>query len=357
VILLIAVIAAVLTPNTPRGLLDPNGVDSNGSRALATLLRDNGVDVRRVTTADAALAESGPDSTLLIALPDRMSLADLRRLATAAADLIVIAADDDDLRALGLPLSTRGIAAVKTRAPACPLNAAVLAGRSDIGGFRYASVRATQTIVCYPASQGPTLVQLPDRARLVTVLGTGAPLTNDRLGHHGNAALAMNVLGVHKTLVWLIPEPTSASTTPGQKSLISLLPHRLDLAVAQLAIAVALFALWRARRLGRVVVEPLPVVVRAAETVEGRARLYRASRSRDRAADALRAASRRRIGAALGVPASAEPETVLDAVAVRCARPAGDVRALLYGSAPATDDALVQLAADLDHLEREVLTR
>ena len=35
---------------------------------------------------------------------------------------------------------------------------------------------------------------------------------------------------------------------------------------------------------------PLPVVVRASETVEGRARLYRSRRARDRAADALRTA-------------------------------------------------------------------
>ena len=52
-----------------------------------------------------------------------------------------------------------------------------------------------------------------------------------------------------------------------------------------------LLALWQARRLGPVVAERLPVVVRAAETVEGRGRLYRARRARDRAAAALRAAS------------------------------------------------------------------
>ena len=40
--------------------------------------------------------------------------------------------------------------------------------------------------------------------------------------------------------------------------------------------------LWRGRRLGRLVVEPLPVVVQAVESTESRGRLYR--RARDRAA-------------------------------------------------------------------------
>jgi hypothetical protein len=48
------------------------------------------------------------------------------------------------------------------------------------------------------------------------------------------------------------------------------------------------------------------------------------------------------------------PGAVVDAVAGRTRRPAPDVAALLYGSAPADDAALVRLADDLDALEREV---
>ena len=74
-----------------------------------------------------------------------------------------------------------------------------------------------------------------------------------------------------------------------------------------------LLALWRARRLGPVVAEPLPVVVRAAETVEGRARLYRRGGARGQAA---RGAARRRpvagSGRALGLPRRADPPAVVD---------------------------------------------
>jgi hypothetical protein len=119
-------------------------------------------------------------------------------------------------------------------------------------------------------------------------------------------------------------------------------------------IAVLLFALWRARRLGPVVAEPLPVVVRAAETVEGRARLYRRSGARGQAAGALRAGVISRLRSQVGLPRGPRPEAVVDAVSSRTGRPAPDVHRLLYGAAPPDDAALVRLADDLDALEREV---
>jgi hypothetical protein len=77
--------------------------------------------------------------------------------------------------------------------------------------------------------------------------------------------------------------------------------------VVQLLVALGVLALWRGRRLGPVVEEPLPVVVRAAETVEGRSRLYRKAGARDVAAEALRRAAVRRLGTALGLPRRAAP--------------------------------------------------
>ncbi|HEY5183477.1 MAG TPA: DUF4350 domain-containing protein, partial [Actinomycetes bacterium] len=108
------------------------------------------------------------------------------------------------------------------------------------------------------------------------------------------------------------------------------------------------------RRLGRIVAEPLPVVVRAAETTEGRARLYRRAGARDRAAATLRAAAVQRLRPALGLPRTAEAVEVAAAVAARSGRPEADVAALLYGAAPRDDAALARLADDLDALERTV---
>jgi hypothetical protein len=185
------------------------------------------------------------------------------------------------------------------------------------------------------------------------VLGDVRPLRNSRLGEHGNAALAMNLLGANPDLVWYLP-PVIATATDGGPSLLSLVPPWVWWALAQVTVAVGLAAAWRARRLGPVVAEALPVVVRAAEATEGRARLYRRFRSRDRASAALRDAARSRLGRRLALPRAASPPEVLEALARRTGRHPGELDALLYGAAPTDDATLVRLADALDTLEREV---
>jgi len=136
---------------------------------------------------------------------------------------------------------------------------------------------------------------------------------------------------------------------------------RLKWAVLQLVIAVGVIAIWRGRRMGRLVVEALPVVVRQAETVAGRARLYRRARSFDTAAEALRSGTRDRLARRLGFSAGVSHDALVDAITARLhdagsgRRDAGRVNALLYGPTPADDHALVELAQQLTALEQEVV--
>ena len=117
--------------------------------------------------------------------------------------------------------------------------------------------------------------------RTITVLGTGVPLTNSSLAERGNAALALNLLAARRTIVWLTPGTASLATAGnGKTTLAGLIPLPAYLIAIQLAVAVVAAAAWRARRLGPLVTEPLPVVVRASETVEGHGRLYQSRRSR-----------------------------------------------------------------------------
>jgi hypothetical protein len=114
-----------------------------------------------------------------------------------------------------------------------------------------------------------------------------------------------------------------------------------------------LLALWRGRRLGRVVEEPLPVVVRAAEAVEGRGRLYRAAGARGPAAEALRAGVRERTGVLLGLP-PADRGALVTRAAARTGRDPAALDVLLYGAPPADDAGLVRLADALRAFEREL---
>jgi hypothetical protein len=195
-------------------------------------------------------------------------------------------------------------------------------------------------------------------ARLV-VLGTGTMLTNDRLDEDGNAALGLNLLGGDGSadeLRWLVPAPGSATS---DESTPSILPDWVLPAALQLLLAGLLLALWRGRRLGPPVVEPLPVVVRAAEAVEGRSRLYRRAQARDRAAEALRSGALARMVPRLGIDSSGgaepPPDAVVAAVAARSGRPDTAVRAVLFGPPPTDDAGLVALADSLDSLVRDTL--
>ena len=84
--------------------------------------------------------------------------------------------------------------------------------------------------------------------------------------------------------------------------------------------AVVLLALARGRRLGRLVREPLPVVVRAIETTESRGRLYRRAGDRARAAAVLRSGTADRLARRLALGRGAGPAA---AGARRAARATG----------------------------------
>jgi hypothetical protein len=201
-------------------------------------------------------------------------------------------------------------------------------------------------------------VRYTTAGRVITVLGTGNALTNGSLAHLGNAALALNLLGSNSRVVWLVPSAGLGAGLPssGQQSVLSLVPLPAYLVAIQLGIAAVLTALWRVRRLGPLVPEPLPVVVRASETVEGHAGLYRSRRARGRAADALRAAMLARTLPALGLAPDAGPGEVVAAFSARSGSGQARIEAMLFGPAPGDDAALVALADDLDALESEVRT-
>lgn len=88
--------------------------------------------------------------------------------------------------------------------------------------------------------------------------------------------------------------------------------------------------------------ERLPVAIRASETVEGRARLYRKANARDRAATALRSTTRTRLAPHRRIPAQAHaPEALLPALSARLAGDGQALHALLFGPPPSDDAALI----------------
>ena len=359
-LVLVALALAALRPRERPQDLDPESPSSGGARALVQVLGRNGTPVtadRSVTDA-AGLMRVQPDAVLVVVRSERLTAIDFDILRSLPGDLLLVEPTRAAVQELAPGVRQAAASDEKTVQPKCALSAATLAGDADFDtGTTYEAPPGATA--CYPTGGNPHIVRLTVAGqRTVTVVGSRFPFTNDGLAENGNAALAMNLVGERSSAVWLMPPLRRPGATP-DKSFIDLVPFGVKLAILQLGIVVLLTALWRSRRLGPVVAEPLPVVVRSAEAVEGRARLYRARRARDRAADALRAGSRERLVRLLGMPSSAAQDMsvaaqVTVAVAERTGQPRAAVGAALYGPAPVDDAELVGLADYLDELEGQV---
>ena len=353
VVLLGALLIALVSSGGRVGYLDPDSVSSSGSRAVANVLRGQGVEVVRAVGIPEA-TRAGAGDTLLLSQPDLLTTDQLRALAATGADLVVVGAQSEAVvQALDKDLSAVPGGPTRTREPDCALPAAVRAGAAETGGTAYpVAPNALDTTACYPVGGDPTVVQAVVDGQRIVFLGSAAPLENDHFSRQGNAALALGLLGENPRLVWQVP---SVDDLPeAQATFWQLVPGWVKALLVQVGFAVLLLALWRGRRLGPVVAERLPVVVRAAEATEGRGRMYRRAGARDRAAFRLRAATRDRLGPLVGLSRRADPQALVDVVAARTGTPAPTVHALLYGGPPPDDAALVRLADDLDTLERQV---
>ncbi len=357
-LLVVGVALALLRPTTRSDYLDPDSAGQQGTRALVAITRAHGTPVTVVRSVSAAAdrMRANPDAVLVVARSERLVPNDLATLRGLPGDRLLIEPTGDALDALAPGVKAAGVSWA-TPQPGCALPAAVSAGAVSFPGSTLYTAPADATS-CYFSLGKPNLVRVTTGDGTTTVLGSGAPLTNARLTDAGDAALGMNLLSERAGVVWLMPGLPPAGSG-ARTSFTGLVPFGVKLAVLQIVIAVALVALWRARRLGPVVAEALPVVVRSAEAVEGRARLYRARQAADRAAQALRAGALERLTRRLGMPASAASDPamaaeVVAAIAAHTGRDPALIGSALYGPPPTDDAGLVRLAGFLDELERQV---
>ncbi|WP_336323912.1 DUF4350 domain-containing protein [Streptomyces lavendofoliae] len=367
------IVMALMRSDARHGHLDPRSADPRGSRAVAELLEQRGVTTQVVTTLAEATAASGPGTTLLVTTPDLLTSRQQKSLRTemtsTSGRTVLLSAGEASTGTLAPGVSTQTSAPVSARTPRCSLPAADRAGDVDLGGERY-TTELPGSDACYPSDGLATLLRINGPAGSDTVL-LGSPdiLYNEHLDKRGNASLALQLLGTRPHLVWYLPSLDDPSAAPGsgdgddrqgtgERGFFELIPAGWLWGTLQLAVAAALAAIWRARRLGPLVTEQLPVTIRASETTEGRARLYRRTNARDRAATVLRTATRTRLAPLLGVPLTEAhtPAALLPAISARLTARDGDLQDLLFGRPPADDAALTLLADQLDALEREVRT-
>lgn len=349
-IAIVAVISAYLTSPRPGGAMDPDSTGRSGAHALVTLLRDRGVEV--VVADTIADVEHAARAKTLLLVANTQYLRDaalLKRLAKTPGDLLLVEPTARVREALA-PRLRIGTASPFDSEPNCALREANRAGSVRFGPTdSYHAKGDPPATRCYDGA----LIRLREAGRTVTVVGSTDFMTNGGLLRAGNAALAMNLAGNRPRVVWYAPKFVEGKS-PSAASLSDLIPTSVTWTVWQLWLVVLLVALWKARRVGPLVAEELPVVVRASETVEGRGRLYRSRRARDRAAEALRTAALQRLLPRLGLGAGAPASTIVATIEERSGTSSNFVLYHLFGPPPATDADLLNVARALDDIERQV---
>jgi hypothetical protein len=205
---------------------------------------------------------------------------------------------------------------------------------------------------CFGGDEGALVAQ--PREGFV-LFGADQALTNGQILRADNAAVALRLLGQQDRLVWYVPSVDDLVGDDGV-SLQALIPRWVQPGLWVLVLATVALILWRARRLGALATEPLPVVVRAVETTRSLGRLYRRSGDRAHAAEALRRAARRRCAERLRAGTGVSLDALVREVARRSGRPQQNVQDLLgrQDAGPMSDHDLITLAHELAELDREV---
>jgi len=370
-VIAVLVIHALAQPSvTDRNFLSPASDAGVGGSDLAAQLAGAGVTVRRTASIDEALAWArAGDTTLFVPAPGLVNSYTAAAFTTLPSSTRLVLVDPSPavVSWAGLPVTEGGDRWAEFPAPAgCLLpeaNAAPIAGadRHEWAGPGMAS--------CY----GGSVVQFGDVD--VWMVGSADPFRNDRIGEHGNEALAAALLSAHPTVVWLDnhhrqPEPklgpavrnpfnqpaaknTGGGDTGGRtvrSSIAGLFPGWVWTVLGLLLLILVVLAIAAARRFGPPVSEPMPVTAKARETVAGRGRLYRKAKQPAAALAAVRAGAVRSLPTVLGVAATVPAAELYDLAASRAGMPRDTVEAILATDEPKTNDELVAAVARLDEL-------
>ncbi len=388
--------------------LSPTSGRSFGAERLAGLLKQRGIAIERLTrTSDALVSAQSGDATLFIPTPNLVHPFYLRMLKLLPASTKVILVDPSDATLdngrLPIAVDGRNLAA-HAAAPNCDFPPARDAGVAGVGRSDFTGLDPTAGSSELHRCYGGSLVEFTREQTAITIVGAADPFRNDRIGEHHNEQLAVGLLGRAPRVVWLdlhrreqqpgyVDDPALAgqpaappSLGPGSPDpdfplpptapprrrangdndggdpgsvanpLWQAFPSWLFAAFALLGVGLVLLALARARRLGAPVAEPLPVTVRAKETVEGRGRLYQRAKARAPALRTLQGAARERLAHLLDLPATADRATLVAAVSEVTGWLPADVDQTLFHDEPENDEAMVTAAVRLETLLAAVTT-
>ncbi|HEU4332659.1 MAG TPA: DUF4350 domain-containing protein [Lapillicoccus sp.] len=345
--------------------LDPRNPTANGAQALARVLESQGIRVD-IARGQAELERAGADGDTTVFVARTGALAssttqDLVDIAAEAERLVLVAPNRSVLQYVAPDVGVTDARRteqdlVATDCGTTDVRAGETLSRSHV---EYSSTLADAACFTHDGHSVYLAIARHGGVPPTVLLGSTSMLANDQITDASNAAIMLRTLGHSGRVVWYVPSREDVPS--GDTGLDALLPLWLGPVLALGAVAFLGVILWRGRRFGRLVPEPLPVVVRAVETTESRGRLYRRARDASRAGATLQQATRSRLADYLGLPrptpalpSPGADQALVSAVAAASGRRIDEVGALLLGPPPTRDDHLLGLAAELAALEKEV---
>ncbi|MEO9329567.1 DUF4350 domain-containing protein [Gordonia aurantiaca] len=360
---------------------DPDNPRPNGSRALARIIDDHGGEVRIVRGLDELTDAPRPGSgtTVVVSSVDSLNEGTADQLLERVADadrVVLIAPQQVALELLHLPVdldhTDASYSAVTARCQTEDIDPTdTITGGGT--GYRTTESGAQECFTTDATSNVLIMPRTADRPEIV--LASGEMFTNGNLTDHDDAGVAVRLVGGSGEVLWYVPFVTDQVRGEDEPSAI---PRALGPLIVLAVFAVLALMLWRGRRFGALVTEPLPAVVKAIETTRARGRMYQKARADARAAAALRIHALTSLASYLGLPYDAgratdlladpdwelwiapgdPPDPAVDAIITTVVSVTGRspdrVRALLAGPLPATATDLMIFTSELTALEKEV---
>jgi hypothetical protein len=339
--------------------LSPSDASPTGSKALAEVLRNQGVVVTEAySLSQVRDAATDPTGTTVFIIDDEgyLGARALHDLVGLSSNLVIMSPTFDQLELLAPEVANAGhVEGTLDADCSLPLVRRAESVTGDGTGFRLIEANSG-AIECFSSGDDVhSLIQVRHGEKLVTVIGTRNAFSNEFVQFQGNAAVALGLLGETPNLVWLLPSIDEASAVDGA-TIAELTPPWVSTIMMLLAIAVIAAGFWRGRRFGPLVAETLPVTVRASETMHGRARLYQKASDHLHVLDALRMGTIDRLGVLCGLPTVASVDDVIRAVADVTRQQPAHIAQLLRDAEPQSEAELIGLSDSLLRLESATAT-